>query len=393
MVERITLSFILVCAVFQSASHSHAASDYPSYLSRAQSLELELDKNPEKLKFRHNSTKVIRLWTLTLKKAKAGNQKQIALAGLAKAWARLSHWSGNSKDRAEAEKFRTRLSRGASVPRARTKTKRTRAPVAKAKGKPANRASKPKVSSPTIGGLPHRLPGLSLEMVEDQLHVVLPVSHKLSVKRHHIPARNQHGHRVYFDVSPLVAGHSALKTSMIEHASVHKLRVGQFDADTVRFVFDVEAKKSLPGVLEFRSENPPRFVLAIKRKPLVAKSVSSDQKALEKLVAELKREETNVTDRKRKPTISKPRKSSPKRKNTSHKKTKKVTKRKVIAKQTVKAMPKLSIAGLSSSTLRAIAPRSNSELTQIRRIVIDPGHGGKDFRRRKRPRRDMRKKG
>ena len=215
-------------------------------------------------------------------------------------------------------------------------------------------------------------------MVEDQLHVVLPVSHKLSVKRHHIPARNQHGHRVYFDVSPLVAGHSALKTSMIEHASVHKLRVGQFDADTVRFVFDVEAKKSLPGVLEFRSENPPRFVLAIKRKPLVAKSVSSDQKALEKLVAELKREETNVTDRKRKPTISKPRKSSPKRKNTSHKKTKKVTKRKVIAKQTVKAMPKLSIAGLSSSTLRAIAPRSNSELTQIRRIVIDPGHGGKD---------------
>lgn len=351
MVVRSTLCLTLFAALVSGAS-AQAGSTYQAYRARAEKVEAELAKYPEKLKFRHNSTKVIRLWSLALNKARRGTERRLALQALSTAWARLAHWSGRSADKAEAAKRQAQIrgavgkNQGISNP---PKTARRRA-----------RQSVPKGSALALSD--KRLPRLVLEMVEDALHVVLPVSHQLSVKRHHIPARKGRGHRVYFDVSPLVAGLAALKMSMVEHASVRKLRVGQFDADTVRFVFDVEPGKSLPGVLEFRTGDVPRFVLAEKRKPVRTIQVAADQKALNNLVADLKREEAREESRGKKRASSKRASLKVKR----------------LKKKQPAAMPKISTKGLRRSTRRAIAPRSNSELMQIRRIVIDPGHGGKD---------------
>ena len=73
---------------------------------------------------------------------------------------------------------------------------------------------------------------------------------------------------------------------MIEHADVLKIRVGQFDADTVRFVFDVEKGKPIPAVLDFRKNESSRFVISRQRKPIVSERMVQ-QKALEKLVENL----------------------------------------------------------------------------------------------------------
>ena len=69
-----------------------------------------------------------------------------------------------------------------------------------------------------------------------------------------------------------------------------------------------------------------------------------------------------------------------KRGASSKKSSKTVAKRKTVAKKKSRhtKLPKVSTKGLNKTTIRAIAPRRTSELTQVRRIVIDPGHGGKD---------------
>lgn len=328
-----------------------AENSYQVYLERAQAQEEVLEKAPEKLKFRHNSTKVIRLWGLSMSKSDTEEQRLTAQRGLTNAWERLAHWSGTSRDREEAKRQKSALNQLlrnkelSKTKRVKTKNQsnsKVRADISKKKTKDAERK---------LAGPKFLLPTLKLEVIENEAHVLLDVKHKLSVKRHVIPERGARGPRVYFDVSPMVASLGALKTSMVEHAGVTKLRVGQFDADTVRFVFDVEKGKPIPAVLDFRNNDSARFVISSLRKPIVNEQIAQ-QKALEKLVEDLQRAD---------------RKSTPKKAKSKAK-----TKVESIAKKIIKTK------GLNTTTIKAIAPRRTSDLMNVRKIVIDPGHGGKD---------------
>jgi len=345
----LTLAFSLI-GVSESA---YAEDSYKSYLERALAQEVILDKEPEKLKFRHNSTKVIRLWALSKSKSKTKSQRLKAQRGLTQAWVRLAHWSGTSRDREEATRQKSALEQLIRVkkPSIAKKAKNTNRPQTKKVEKAPS--VRPKMSKQALQNPKYLLPSLKLEVIEDTAHVLLNVKHKLSVKRHVIPERAARGPRVYFDVSPMVASLGSLKTSMVEHAGVVKLRVGQFDADTVRFVFDIEKGKPTPAVLEFRTNHSPRFVISRRRKPIVNQRVSQ-RKALEKLVDELQ-----AADKKQASSPAKPKSKMKKKVQT-------------IVREVIKTK------GLNSTTVQAIAPRRTSDLMNIRKIVIDPGHGGKD---------------
>ena len=328
-----------------------AENSYKSYLERALAHEVVLEEQPEKLKFRHNSTKVIRLWGLSISKASTKDQRLTAQRGLTKAWERLAHWSGTSRDREEAKRQQSALTQLLKNTE-RSKPKLTQKASAPSNAKIAiEKSKKSKNTEKSLQSPKFLLPSLKLEVIEEEAHVLLNVQHKLAVKRHVIPERDSRGPRVYFDVSPLVASLGALKTAMIEHADVLKLRVGQFDADTVRFVFDVEKGKPIPAVLDFRKNESSRFVISRLRKPIVSERMVQ-QKALEKLVENLQ-----LADKKK---TQAPAKSKAKKKA------------KAIVKEIIKTK------GLNSTTIKAIAPRRTSDLMNVRKIVIDPGHGGKD---------------
>lgn len=214
-------------------------------IAQARASEAELSGDQRRLRMRHNIEALIRDWQRAGAVA-SGAQKIEAAEGEARAFALLARWSGLASDRQSAARASERAARAAGASQARAK------PVA---ARPERQEA----------GNAAWLTQIELENSELGVEVLLPKGAALSARSEKIPGRGEQPARFYFDVSPLVAAKQALATITIDHPAIERLRVGQFDAHTVRFVFDMPRGKDAPSIAELVEGEPPRLRLATAR--------------------------------------------------------------------------------------------------------------------------------
>ena len=356
---------VAVAVVASFAIDATADDRVAERLSAAQAREAALEKDPAKLRFRHHSEWLIQRWKRAAKGA-AGAQLRMALEGELRAWRRLAHWSGHAGDAASARALTARLAKlEAPVPVA-----------ASAPAKAATEVAPPPVPSPApVAPVTDLLPNLTIEVEGEGFVVVLPVAHAITAAKHEIPPRDGVGSRIYFDISPLRAARPALETRIVEHAGIERIRVGQFDADTVRLVFDVAAGHAAPARMALVQGSPARLVVGVSEAAALIAEVDAVVEAvagedadvgtsdeLAAIVAELRREhaehDVGEGEADEIPPLPEDGSSFP---------------RVVPSVEETPPPPK----NLKRSTVDAMRPRRGA-LVKIRRVVIDAGHGGKD---------------
>ena len=211
----------------------------------------------------------------------------------------------------------------------------------------------------------------------------------LSARHELLPAKRGQGLRVYFDVSPVVAAPGALVTMAIDHPAVARLRVGQFDADTVRLVFDLPRAVPAPEVMAFVGGDSPRIRLgkrgvgeqpAAAGDPLAAlleiqraidgvapgetAAITPEAKrALEQMVAEIRDADGPPPAPRAAAAADAPDEDE-------------ITLPSDLA-SVPDVLPATPSLGPSTREARTPAPRRDS-LVRIRRVIVDAGHGGKD---------------
>ncbi|MCC7383854.1 MAG: N-acetylmuramoyl-L-alanine amidase [Deltaproteobacteria bacterium] len=233
---------------------AHARADGPEAarrIAQARASEAELSGDQKRLRMRHNIEALIRDWQRAGAVA-SGAQKIEATEGEARAFALLARWSGLASDRQSAARASERAVRAAGA----------------AGGAGASQArAKPVVTRPERqeAGNAAWLTKIEIENSELGVEVLLPKGAALSARSEKIPGRGEQPARFYFDVSPLVAAKQALGTVAIDHPAIERLRVGQFDARTVRFVFDLPRGKETPSIAELVEGASPRLRLATAR--------------------------------------------------------------------------------------------------------------------------------
>lgn len=371
-------------------------------VEKLRAAERALAKDTRRLRVRQHLDELVAQWR-ALAAASEGAERAAALEGEARAWALLAHWSGTARDRAEATRARSRAAEalaGDAGRGARTKdepealAKDTRANEPKGRGA-SSASSKPAASSRAAVVAPRAPASMArLELVTSELgvEVVLPAHAALTARQELLPAKRGQGPRVYFDVSPVVASPSALVTMAVEHPAVARLRVGQFDADTVRLVFDLPRGVPVPEVMAFVGGESPRLrlgkrgvgeaqapagdplaaLLEIQRAidgvaPGETAAITPESKrALEQMVAEIREAD------------GAPQAPSATAATTSDDD-------EITLPSDLAAVPPSAVAPEqpavpslpSARDGRAPAPRRDS-LVRIRRVIVDAGHGGKD---------------
>lgn len=365
MLTRPTPLVVLLALIAVDAS----AAEFDAIVQVARAKDAELQSNDAKMRLRHFSEWLITRWQRAYAQASNDGQRQVALEGEKRAWARLAHWSGHRNDRASLAAVQAKLDALASTP-AKRATQVAKTPT-------------PSVSAESG----HWLDKVEIEVEGEQFVAVLPIAHPVTAIRNIIPAKGDKGARVYFDVSPLVARREAMATAMIEHASVVRMRVGQFDADSVRIVLDIQAGQALPDHIEFDTKSA-RIIVGPEGAKDTLHADSDENASLQAIVDEIRREiaeaegaveaefeAAHAHEAPAHPTKAIA-KAAPATKTKSPAKA--AEKAKPIAKAVAKVEPIPSTKGLKRSTIRAQRPRHTGFGVQIRRVVIDPGHGGKD---------------
>jgi N-acetylmuramoyl-L-alanine amidase len=369
-------------------------------VEKLRAAERALAKDTRRLRVRQHLDELVGQWR-ALAAASEGAERAAALEGEARAWALLAHWSGTARDRAEAGRARSRAAealagdagRGARAkdePAALAKDS-ARAPAPKARvasTSPAKATAGPK-AAPESPRTPASMARLELVTSELGVEVVLPAHAALSARQELLPAKRGQGPRVYFDVSPVVAAPGALVTMAIDHPAVARLRVGQFDADTVRLVFDLPRAVPAPEVMAFVGGDSPRIRLgkrgvgeqpAAAGDPLAAlleiqraidgvapgesAAITPEAKrALEQMVAEI-RDADGPPPAPRAATAA----DAPDEDEIT------LPSDLASVPDVLPATPSL---GPAAREARTPAPRRDS-LVRIRRVIVDAGHGGKD---------------
>lgn len=302
-------------------------------IRRAEALEAGLVGNESKLRLRDNLERLVRAW-VEARQVASGEDRLTALRGEARAWKLLAHWSGRKDDRAQAAQFAARLERARST-------------------EARSRVSEGKVW----------LPKVSVEVTEGSFQVLLPIRHETRARRGVL--RKQPGakaSRIYYDVSPLVASRQALGTVPIDHASVQQVRVGQLEDRTVRFVFDLEPGQPEPEIV-FQAEARGFKVTVPEARPLAGAS-PGEADPLSLLIERLEENLVNPKPSAGRSESSEARERAPE----------------AAGRRPEKAAKNLHLRKikLSRSTKKAVRSKRRDWLNGIRRVVIDPGHGGKD---------------
>ena len=298
-------------------------------LLAARAADAELRADEKKLRFRHHIQRVIRLWK-EARSAADGEDRRAARRGEAEAWALMAHWSGRADDAARAKKLRAALV--AKPPRA----PKRRARPASAKGDAPGWLTR----------VAHRAKG-------GRIALTFEVSRAFSIRRDVLPPKRGKPTRVYFDLTPVVAAREVLGSIDVQHEAVLRVRLGQFDADTARLVIDVAGGR--PEAEAVYAEDQ-RIVLAFRDAGGDAPPTEPDAEDPKTAVARLRETLAALTDERDGPESS-PSRAAP-----------------------LKIAPAKEVfpdARLRRSTRAAATPRGASIL-RVRRIVIDPGHGGKD---------------
>jgi N-acetylmuramoyl-L-alanine amidase len=307
-------------------------------LRSAQRYEAALRSDEPRLKYRHNIEHLIALWSEARTRTK-GPDRVAALEGEARAKKLLAHWSGRSDDQEKAVEASRQVDR--------EKKKDT---PDKPKPKPARAAAK--------------LASASIEEGDNGLALVLAVQGELSIERSIIPKKTDRGAKLYFNLRPVHAARLALKTIAVGRESIDRVRVGQFDDDTVRVVID--GVPSRPEALEMsRDGDVLRLVLAERGPARAPEAAKSD--VLLQIVKEMKRALPDEEIEPQPPEPSEPPKEIAEAEPPSE------------TPDIPPAIePETHDVALQRSTREALKPRDSSVLC-IHRIVIDAGHGGKDF--------------
>lgn len=382
-------------------------------VEKLRAAERALAKDTRRLRVRQHLDELVAQWR-ALAAASEGAERAAALEGEARAWALLAHWSGTARDRAEAARAKARASEALAGEPARG---------GRAKDEPMTTVSKdaPRASDPRGRGAvaerptreaepargaraPDRAPRepaalgrLELVTTELGVEVVLPAHAALSARQELLPAKRGHGPRVYFDVSPVVAAPSALVTLAIEHPAVERLRVGQFDRDTVRLVFDLPRAAAVPEVMAFVGGESPRIrlgkrgvgeVRASSTDPLAAlleiqraidgvapgesAAITPEAKrALEQMVAEIRDAEGGA------PAPSAPVAVADEADDDEIELPTDLAAVPSVPAPSAPSAGAVLPAAPSARDARVPAPRRDS-LVRIRRVIVDAGHGGKD---------------
>lgn len=340
-----------LCAISTAAS---AAAPGKALLEKAQKEDRALRADDKRLRLRHHGEKLIAAWEAA-EKATQGADRIAALKGQAAAWRLLAHWSGRGDDLAKANAIEAKLED------AEGKKKR---PVIAQAPKESKKVVKDAAARPATG--PVWLTKVTVEEAEGGLNLQLAASGEFTGQRESLPKKAGQKARVYFDLSPMVAAMEVLGAIKVDHPALAKVRVGQFDADTVRVVIDYRGDEApaLPNLLGTTialglsgpgpnlaklEEAPATKVEAPRAERPVAEvaaiATASATQVLEGIVAEMKSAYPELMEAE-------------------------------VEVESV-ANAALDTTGLKRSTKEALGPRGGSIL-QIRRVMIDAGHGGKD---------------
>ncbi|MBK6690347.1 MAG: N-acetylmuramoyl-L-alanine amidase [Deltaproteobacteria bacterium] len=343
------IALVTLCAI---STASFAAAPGKALLEKAQKEDRALRADDKRLRLRHHGEKLIAAWEAA-EKACNGADRVAALKGQAAAWRLLAHWSGRSDDLAKANAIEAKLEDGDS------KKKRPVIAQAQKETKKVATSERPAQAGPVW------LSKVTVEAGEDGLNLQLSANGEFSGQRESLPKKAGQKARVYFDLSPMIAAMEVLGAIKVDHPALAKVRVGQFDADTVRVVIDYRGDEApvMPS-LEGRTiamglggsapnlakvdgapENKAAAPVEKPAEEVGAIATASATQVLEGIVAEMKNAYPELMEAE-------------------------------VEIESV-ADAALDTAGLKRSTKEALGPRSGSIL-QIRRVMIDAGHGGKD---------------
>ncbi len=355
---------LLIAAAFAAPTGSaEAASDGAALVAAAASADKALRDDEKKLRFRHHIVRVIEKWERA-KKAAKGAELRRAAEGEAEAWALLAHWSGRSDDEKRAAELKAAL---AERPK----------PDAEPKKK-------------------YWLAKVDVERTDARVALAFDLDEAPKLRRGVVDGAKAGVVRVYFDVTPAIASPAAAEALDLGVPQIHAARVAQFDADTARLVVDVDeahADRLVADGAKVVFERPVK-VAAAKAEPkvaedeapeVVAEATAEADEDEDDPRAELKRLEVALralTDDDKDDVLAKivqdTRASYPdvdvKVETAAPKAAEPVVAKAPEAKKAEVLPPKTS---LKESTRLAARPRASS-LLAVRRIVIDPGHGGKD---------------
>jgi N-acetylmuramoyl-L-alanine amidase len=362
-----TTSSLLVAALLTLSGARVEAGDATAAVEQLRRDEAELLAHPERLRLRHHSEKLIRRWKAAAATA-TGDSRLAALEGEVRARKTLAHWSGLDADRDAARRAEAELD-------AARRSGRKRERPAAAKATPAPRAAPaPTAKHEAIAAeRPVWISQVAIEVEGSRVVARLDANRALEAERHLIPARGTTPARLYFDLTPAIASREALAVQLVEHAAVRRLRVGQFDADTVRLVLDLEPGHGDPALVRFVGGAAPRLEVGPETEPsedevvhadlddaaallekmgqAVREAVPDDEDldALRAIVDELRREHARAE-----------------------------AEEALEAEASAPVAPEATPGGRGATAERRPARAAKLRLGALRRVVIDAGHGGKD---------------
>lgn len=354
---------LFIASLLIFASSTAAASP----LKDAQKYEAQLVQNDAKLRMRENLERLVAMYGRAKK-----DDRRAALEGEARAWKLLAHWSGRADDRAKANEAERLLAVAAAAPVVNLKR-------AKESAKETEKAEPAKAQLAKV-----ELDGGALS---------LDVSGAFKSRREVIPAKGDKGARVFFDLSPMVASMEALRGTKVELAGIERVRVGQFDDDTVRIVVELsqdskseeqialaETKIALGEVaVELAMEEPAKTeetaTETAKTEEAPAEVAEAELRAIVAEVKQLMPVDSPVPEIRVTKTAEtqEPKKASP----AVEAQIEERIEEQLADKKMEAPLDDATMKALKRSTRDAVRPREESVLS-IRRVMIDAGHGGKD---------------
>jgi N-acetylmuramoyl-L-alanine amidase len=321
VIARLTFpQIVLALPLLTFAVPARAESEAQRRIERAKEKEAALLADEKKLRMRHNIESLHQAWASAVKAAE-GAERVEALEGEARALSTLARWSGLESDKQRAKEANERLA------------------DAKKKGDPQR---KKELDSRTAF-----LTKIDLEVSDRGVEIALPGGAQVKARSERIPPRDGKPARIYFDLSPMIAAAEALKSAAIDHPAVARLRVGQRDERTVRFVFEMPPGKQVPETAELVTGPSPRIRLASGAE--VAKS--DPKQVLEELTAAMAEAEPE----------GKKREIDPKDREALER---------IVAEIGEEDPP--------SPAKKPEPEQGRGSIIKVRRILIDAGHGGKD---------------
>lgn len=265
-ISRLITASTLGVLLLGAAPAATAKEQAPAKLERVLAKEKALLGDAKRLRLRENIEGLAAAFRDLADEGSEADRREAA-EGELRALRLLAHWSGTASDKkraAEAEANLKAKDKAKPVEEAEAAPKKTKnAEEAEAKVKP--KAAEPKGAEPSeldraLARAAAQRPVLERVEVEpsaEGVDLLLPVLPDLKARREVLGDRRSP--RVYFDLSPLVAAKDALTTIAVDHALVRRIRVGQLDAKTVRVVFDLAPGRAFPKTMAFVAGASPRL--------------------------------------------------------------------------------------------------------------------------------------